>query len=309
MNLAVIKSSAVKLLGNKALAIQAHSPEILLAAGLTGVVASTVLACRATLKVDQVLEAHRATIEHIDNFVELASVGAVKNEYTDQDRKQDLTVVYIQTAQQVAKLYAPAVIVGVASISCILGAHNILKARNLAVMAAYKTLDEGFKAYRNRVAEAYGEDKEYMLRHGLQVEQVIETEIGKDGKAKKVKSTKMVLADPTMPSIYARFFDEGSTQWSPTPMYNLLFLRNQQDYFNDMLRVRGHVFLNEIYDALGLERSHAGQIVGWVVGHGDSFIDFGLYDGTKPRHPDFVNGKEPNVLLDFNVDGVVYDMI
>jgi hypothetical protein len=86
-----------------------------------------------------------------------------------------------------------------------------------------------------------------------------------------------------------------------------MFLQCQQNYFNQQLKARGHVFLNEIYDAIGLERSKAGTIVGWVTdGNGDGYIDFGMFEDASRR---FINGIEPSILLDFNVDGVIYDLI
>lgn len=310
MNLDVIKQGANKLLGSRALLVKAHSPEILLTAGIIGAVASTVLACRATLKVEHVVTKHQYNIDKLELVMEKVKTGEVSlDDYSEQDRKKDLTIIYTQTGMGIAKLYAPAVVVGAASIGCILGAHNILRARNLAVMAAYKVLDEGFKSYRQRVVEEYGEEKDYMLRHNLHAEQVTELVVGEDGKTKKVKSTRLVAKDPDAPSIYARWFDDSCTQWSPTPMYNLAMVRAQQNYFNDMLKVRGHVFLNEIYEAFGMDHTQAGAIVGWVLGNGDNFIDFGVFDEDNPRTRAFCNGHEANVLLDFNVDGVVYDLI
>lgn len=221
--------------------------------------------------------------------------------------EKDLTIVYTQTAIKFAKLFGPPIILGAVSIGCIIGGHNILKSRNVALMAAYRLLDEGFKNYRKRVVEEYGEEKDYMLRHNLRSETIVETEIGEDGKPHKVKKTQLVANEPGMPSIYARFFDEYATQWSKVPEYNIMTLRTQQNYFNDMLKVRGHVFLNEIYDALGMARTAAGSVVGWKLdGNGDGYIDFGIYD---ERNHHVVNGHESSILLDFNVDGVIWNLI
>lgn len=295
-----------KLLGSKALVIKEHAPEILMVAGVVGVVGSTVLACKATLKCDAILYEANDKLETIRECAadpHLLESG----KYTDQDRKQDLTIVYTQTAIKFAKLFGPPIILGAVSIGCIIGGHNILRSRNMAVMAAYRLVDEGFKEYRKRVVEEYGEDKDYMLRHNLRAETIVETEIGEDGKPHKVKKTKLMMKEPGMPSIYSRFFDEYALQWSKIPEYNLMTLRTQQNYFNDMLKVRGHVFLNEIFDALGMDRTAAGSVVGWKLdGNGDGYIDFGIYDN---RNHDGINGHENTFLLDFNVDGVIWDLI
>jgi hypothetical protein len=178
----------------------------------------------------------------------------------------------------------------------------------VAVMAAYKAIEEGFSAYRKRVVEEYGEEKDFVLKNGLRSEQIEETVVDAEtGKSKKVKTNKYGV-DPNGISVYARFYDESCKQWSKTPEYNLMFLKAQQNYFNDMLKARGHVFLNEVYDALGIERTKAAACSGWLLGEGgDNYIDFGLYNAGRSQA--FVNGYENVVLLDFNVDGVIWDLI
>lgn len=107
-------------------------------------------------------------------------------------------------------------------------------------------------------------------------------------------------------SVYARCFDEGCYGWQKSAEYNLTFLKHAMQYANDMLKNKGHVFLNEIYDMLGIPRSKAGQIVGWRLNgpNSDNFIDFDL---DAPRNANFINGKTNVVLLDFNVDGPILD--
>jgi hypothetical protein len=194
--------------------------------------------------------------------------------------------------------------VGGASIAALTRSHNILNERNAALTAAYAALDKGFKEYRHRVVEKYGEDQDLEFRHGSREVEIIDEETGKK------KTVTRVGYDE--PSIYARFFDPLSTSWSKEPEYNLLFLKCQQSYANDLLLARGHVFLNEVYDLLGIPRSKAGSIVGWIVTAGtitDNHIDFGIYKGGDHTIRDFVNGRENSILLDFNVDGVIYEKI
>lgn len=325
-----IGNTLSKISGRTGLVLQKHSPEILIVVGITGIVGSTIMACRATLKADEVIEKHNEKVEAIKFCIERPNDVAGLQEYTDTDHKRDMTVTYAQTAMDFILLYGPSVTLGVAGIACVIGAHGIMKKRNLALMAAYKAIEEGFSAYRKRIVEEYGEDKDYMFRHGLYQEKIDTMKIDDQGKAKKVKKEVLVnKKDPNNLSIYARWFEKphndgsgkGSRQWCPTSEYNLTFLKGQQNYWNDMLQVRGHVFLNEVYDSLGFERVPAGQVVGWVLGEGDGFIDFGMYNGTDRKsadgselvvgdwNRDFINGYQNTVLLDFNVDGVVYEMI
>jgi len=298
-----------KITGRTGLVMQKNSPEILLVVGVAGTVVSAVLACRATLKVEEVLDNHKAKAEKINDCWEKVKEGDISlDEYSENDHRKDLTVTYVQTSVEFVKLYGPAITLGIASIACIIGAHGIMKTRNVALMAAYKAVEESFNAYRKRVVEEHGEQADYMYKNGLRSEVVTENEVDEDGKVRKVKKTNMIK-DPGVPSLYARFYDESCTQWSKNAEYNLMFLRSQQSYHNEMLKVRGHVFLNEVYDALGIPRTKPGSVVGWVFGEGDSFIDFGIFDGDRERARAFVNGNERNILLDFNVDGVINDLI
>jgi hypothetical protein len=182
-----------------------------------------------------------------------------------------------------------------------------MKKRNLALVAAYKAIEEGFMAYRKRVIQEHGEKADYMYKNGLRSETVVETEVDEKGKSYKVKKEKLIK-DPNGLSVYAKFFDETCRQWSKNAEYNLMFLKAQQNYYNNLLMARGHVFLNEVYDALGIPRTQAGSIVGWVIGGGDNNIDFGIFDGDRPIVRNFVNGYEHSILLDFNVDGAIYDL-
>ena len=270
-----------------------HSPAILFVGGVAGVITSTVMACKATLRIEDVLK---------DTQNKQEAVRELKHDdYSEDDRKKDLAYLQIRNVVAITKLYAPSVIVGVVSIGALVGSHQILTKRNAALTAAYAALEKGFRDYRKRVIDAIGEEKEEKLYYPR--EEIEETD-------EKGKKTKTSVALPGTPSIYARFFDEYNKNWNPNPEYNMAFLKAQQNYANDMLLARGHVFLNEIYDALGLERSKPGAVVGWVTSaDGDNFIDFGIFNGKNKAARLFVNGGEPSILLDFNVDGVIYDKI
>lgn len=307
MKIETIKLAISKTAGRGGLLLKKHSPEILMAAGVVGIVTSTVMACKATLKVDSVLEEAKQKKDKIDEAWEKVKEGEIAlDDYSEKDHNKDLVVVKVQTAVSFVKLYGPAVTLGVASIACILGAHGIMRKRNLALVAAYKAIEQSFVDYRNRVIEEFGADKDRDYKTGIRRTLVNEL----DDKGKPTKKVKVVeTQDPNAISQYARFFDESSTQWSKTPEYNLTFLKCQQNYANDLLHSRGHIFLNEVYDMIGVPRTQAGAIVGWVKGEGDEFVDFGIFDGDNMKTRDFVNGYERSILLDFNVAGVIYDMI
>ena len=290
--------------------IKKASPEIMVVAGVVGVVTSTVMACKATTKVNDILEETRKQVDDVHNVLDSDVVS--EDEYTNDDAKKDLAIIYTQTGVKLIKLYAPSVIVGALSITGILTSHKILKKRNVALTAAYATIDRSFKEYRGRVVERFGKELDRELRYNIKAQEIEEKTVDKDGNETVEKKTISVV-DPNMYSDYARIFDNGSMGWTKDPEYNLMFLKLQQNQANDRLRAQGYLFLNDVYDMLGIPRTKAGQIVGWVYDEenpvGDNFVDFGIYDIYNEKACDFVNGRERSIVLDFNVDGNILDMI
>lgn len=292
LNLGAMKTIATKSVSRAQLLISKTSPEILIGVGIVGAIGATVFACRATLKLPSIVDLAADEINEIKS-------------HSDVDKKnhgKELTKVYISTAVDVAKLYMPAILIGGASIACLVGSHNIMQRRNAALLAAYKMVDEGFKRYRDTIADEYGFDREKELYIKSREEAV---SVEEDGKMVEKKSNKLNGV-----SQYARFFDETNIEWTKSPEQNLFFLRCQQNYANDQLQARGHIFLNEVYDLLHIPRSQAGALVGWTLQEGEeNIVDFGIYDLDNISSRDFVNGYERSILLDFNVDGVIYDLI
>lgn len=284
-----------------------HSPEVLIVAGTIGVVASAVMACKATTKAGKIKEEMN---EEMDKIHEVAE--AHREDYTEEDLKKDTTIVYTQTAVKYVKLYAPSVALGVVSLTCILASNGILRKRNIALAAAYTAVDKGFKEYRGRVVERFGTELDKELRYNIKAKEFEEPVVDEKGK-EKIKKETVSVADPNLYSDYARFFDDGCLGWSKDAEYNLTFLKQQQNYANDLLKKKGHLFLNEVYDMLGIPRTRAGQVVGWIYDEkhpiGDNFVDFGIYDMNREKVRDFVNGYERVILLDFNVDGNILDLI
>ena len=285
-----------------------HSPEILAGVGVVGVVGSLVMACKATTKLSDILEESK---EQLDKIKEVAADPAYEEKYSQDDAKKDTTITYVQTAMKVTKLYAPSVILCASSLGCLLASNNILKKRNAALSAAYMTVDKSFKEYRKRVADRFGEEVEKEIRYNIKAEEI--TKVDENGN--EVTETVKIMDgtdDPNSYSDYARFFDESCAAWQNDAEYNLTFLKAQQQYANDLLKAKGRLFLNEVYRMLGIDETKAGQVVGWVYNPdnptGDNFVDFGIYNMQRERVRAFVNGYEPNILLDFNVDGVIWNL-
>lgn len=297
-----MKTNIMKYINKGKFMLMKHSPEILVTAGVIGSVVGAVMACRATTKVHEVIEDHKEAVEMIhDQFEETAG---------SKEEKRALTAAYFRTGVDFAKLYAPSISVGALSITSILAGNNILRKRNVALAAAYAAVDNSFKDYRGRVIKRFGEEVDHELRHGLRQEKVEEIVVDENGKEKKVKKT-VTVADEPGQSDYARIFAKGEAKaWEPNYDYNLMFLKAQQNYANDLLHAHKYLFLNEVYDMLGIERSVAGQVVGWMIDDacdaGDNYVDFGMREIVRKKS-DQPGDYEHVILLDFNVDGPILD--
>lgn len=291
-----MKFDNIKQLANAAkLALDKNSSEILIFGGIACGVAAIFMACKETTHLEETKEKCAAEIEE------------VKKDKDAPTYKRDLTFAYLQSVGRFARLYGPAVALEAASISAVCKGHSIMKERNLAMAAAYSAIDEGFKKYRRRVADEFGEEVDRRIRFGGQEESIQVTETDEEGKEKKKKVKGLNYVDC---SDYARFFDCGSIKWTKNADDNLFTLRQLERYANECLEARGHIFLNEVYDMLDIPRTRAGAVVGWILGDGmQNHISFGLYDINDEAKRRFVNGLEENILLDFNVDGIIYDKI
>ena len=290
------------------LKLKKHSPEILVVGGVVGLVASGVMACKATTKLSAILDDSKEQIELFDKVA--ANPEMVNEEYTVEDAEKDKKIVRVQTAVKVAKLYAPSIAVGVVSIGAIFASNNIMRKRNVALGAAYATVDRAFKDYRNRVVDRFGEELDKELRYNLKTKEVKETVEDENGKKKTVKRNIKYMDSP-MPSEFAVIYDDGCAGWTKDPEDNKFFLIQQQRYANERLKRRGYLSLNEVYELLGFPSTKAGQVVGWLYDckdpnyKGDNFVDFGLYNVDCEPNRDFVNGYERNIILDFNVAPII----
>lgn len=308
--LSKVSTSAAKFAGKAEFTIKKNSPEILLGAGIVGFVGTIVLACRATCRADEVLEFHRRKIKDINDAKEIADADPEgEMSYDIEIYRQDKAVRYLKTTGSLAKLYAPTIAVGTLSLACILTSRNIMQKRYLGVVAAYNGLSAAFEEYRKRVRDEYGEGLDKHFRYGTTYDELpVYDENGKKTKEKeRVEKTETGMVIPNDDS--CRFFDSSNPNWDKNPTFSMMWLRGQQNILNDILHTRGHVFLNEVYDALGFPHTPQGAVLGWIDGEGDNCIDFGLYDPNKESVRRFVNGVDNVIMLEFNHDGVIWDKI
>lgn len=292
-----IMSKASGALNKIGFGLKKRSPEILVAVGVVGTVVSAVMACKATTKINTILD---ETKEQLGKIHEYAGNPDA------EDAKKDTAIVYAQTGVKLAKLYAPAVGLGILSISSILASNNILRKRNMAISAALAAATQDFKDYRNCVIERFGKEVDHQLRYNIKAEEIEETVTDEKGKEKKVKKS-IEVADPNA-SGYVKYFTRSNPYWEEDSSYVEMFLRSQQNYANDKLKATGHLTLNDVYDMLGFHDSKAGMVVGWIYDldhpNGDNYVEF---DVKKVNLPNEQGGYEEAYAIDFNVDGNIYN--
>lgn len=290
------KQNITRTVGRKVLTVKKNSPHIFFAAGVVGFAGTVVMACKATMKLEKTIDEIHEDLDNVKGMGESAREMNPEGEYAQGQYHKDLLYVYGKSTVKLGRLYGPSIILGVASVGALTGSHVQLTRRNSALTATAAAISKAYDEYRVRIQEELGEEKELDIYRGITEEET------KDENGKKVRQR---YVDTNAFSVYARMFEESNMNWRNNNEMNRLFIQSQQNYANHLLHARGHVFLNEVYDSLGLERSKAGQVVGWVLeGDGDGYIDFGLFEA---RNSEFLNGHEPCIILDFNVDGVVYD--
>lgn len=299
-----MKVNVSKKLNKFAIKVKKHSPEICIILGVGGVVVSTVMACKATTKAETIVAEAKETLNIIHAGQETGEIS--EEEYTQEDAKKDKAILYLQTGIKVVKVYVPAIMVGTASLTAIIASNRILTKRNVALTAAYATINKSFEEYRSRVIEKYGEEAEKEIRYGIKAKKIETTETDAEtGKEKKVKKTVNVV-DPNLASPYAFYFDKTNPNYKDIYEYNEMFLRSQESYANDLLNARGYVFLNDVLDSLDIPRTKEGQIVGWTTDGEDGYINFRMQEVERETEEGTI---EAAILLDFNVEGSVLEKI
>lgn len=301
-----------RFIGKTGFTVKKNSPEILLGVGIVGFVGTVVMASKATLKAGDVIEKHKKKMAEINEAVAMEKEEELVEGYSTQIAPQEKVYTCIKTGGEFIKLYWPAVTMGSISIACILKSHSIMQARYLGAVAAFNAVSEAFKTYRERVIEEEGEIADRHYRYGTEREKLMEEITDENGKKKKQKTEVETLDSSKLPKYdFCRVFDESNRNWDPNPTMSMMFLKGQQAVMNNILHTRGHLFLNEVYEALGFEQCPEGQVVGWIDDDPDetTYVNFGLYDYENGDVARFVNGKASSILLNFNHDGVIFEKI
>ena len=296
-----------------------HSPEILMCLGGATFVATVVVACKETVKEEDIL------IEHDFALADIESEHEDNQLFDDAAYKKSKINAYKHVTIETVKNYAPAVVLGTTSLACFFGAFGIMRKRYATIVLAYGALEESFRKYRERVIESRGVEEDIYYLTGAKPKSITV----KDEDGKKEKKQQLTLQDGSIASPYVfkfgKYCADGSLnkQWSEEQQSNLSYVLGQQDWLNSQLyfrnvfddkhrvKIRGSVMLNEVRDLLGEIAIPAGSVVGWRYSNGEhkcnGYIDFRITEATEI---DEETGREiPCLIINPNVDGMIYDLL
>lgn len=304
-----IVTTAKSMLSSSKYQIKKHSPEILIVTGVIGVVTSTVLACKATLKAKDVVDDLRERLDEIKETKEEALAAEEVEEIDESIFKKATFATVASASWKLTKLYLPSVILGSLSIASIFASNNILRKRNACLAAAYAGLDKSFTEYRKRVADKWGEEAEKEIRYNMEKKKIEETEVDENGKEKK-KTRTVGVADIGDFSDYAVYFND-SVFYRGDKSYDLYFLNAKAKWLNDKFRSKKWLTLSEVYEELGVKvtdrQEKASLVVGWKLEKnnevGDNAVLFDIVESYREREDGEI---EPCVIVDFNVDGDIF---
>lgn len=285
--------------------ISKHAPTILSITASAGVIATGYLAWKAGTRFEDVegrdWDRRKECLKNAD---------IIPDEDVPKIERKNRILFILDTVRTVA----PAAIVGAATITMIYFSNSISKKRLAAVGAAYATLQTAFDGYKRTMVEALGKESvEKILKPKLpNVGKSAEEILSSDNKSDAANVSDAVVNSLKALSPYARIIaEESSTCWDPNEDYTSQNLAAVQLWANRRLERKGHLFLNEVFDQLGLSRTREGAVVGWLKnGEGDGYVSFGDFDASIYRVPsEDYSRVDSNFIVDFNVDGVIWDRI
>lgn len=296
MNVNIIKKNAIICAQKMCFKLKKRSPELLITAGFVSVVGGTIVACKGTLKVKELVDEHHELKHEIDEAVACGRVDKDGNVYTENDAKADKRIITARLVLNCVKYYAPAAGLLILGMFCVCKSHSIMSARLNAAISAYNGLKVTFDAYRDNVKEHISEEKEKDILNDTLHE------------CSAYNSKYVLNSRCAMPSV---LWDAGNAEWTTSAFHNKCYYVTQINQLNRLLRERGYVFLNEAYEAFGIPVTAEGQYLGWTseipeTDGKDAFISMG------PNAENFVNEVEngewdnicaPGILFYPNVHG------
>lgn len=233
--------------------VKKNDATILTCIGGAGVVATTIMAVKATPK------------------------ALEKIEVATEEKGEELTK--FEKAIVAAPTYIPTALVGIGTLTCIFGANVLNKQHQAALVSAYTVLDSSFKEYKQKVKDIYGEETHQNIVDSIAVEKA-DPDIVVRGNYLGTNcdlSTEESCSEPVL------FYDEYSNRFFEASVEQVM---NAEYHLNRNYVLRGYSYLNELYEFLGLEETDYGSVLGWAPNDdGMYWIEFNhrkttLKDGT-----------------------------
>ena len=291
--------NALMRLGKPGMKAAKYLPELAMGIGAGLVVVAGVKCCKDTLDLEDVIDEARYEIEEAK---------------ANDANGRMMTIVYLKAGGRFIRLYGADIGTGLFGLAMMFYGFGVESGRLMDTIAAYKVLEGANKHLKGGVIDKYGKDAYEEIMYGMKREDVELEEIDEDGevKTRKLKKTKVYPEDEGYSDL-AVFFGPGNPLHTKNAAFNLMRLREIENYMTNRLRIEKHLFLNDVLEAIGEKHTPEGAIKGWIYGDGgDDFVSFGIdwEDAEKkPAVRRFLNGIEHTVWLDFNVDGIIWDKI
>ena len=291
------------------------SPELLIASSILAAMASILLASKATLRAESIVGVSNKKIAKVKEKMNDDNLLA-NNKYSIEQGRKDLVKLYSKLSWELTKLYGPAAITFLMSVASILSSHKVMKGRNLALAAAYTTLENGYRNYRSRVKDKIGEIAENEIYKNIYPDKKkVLVSDGKGGFKEVEEEVKNPHLEPN--SDYTYLFDESNPDWTKSGRMNIDFLLVREKFLNMKLKAQGYLFLYDVYDSLGIDAGQLGEkklqasrVVGWIYDLNDptrdNYVSFGLADelgNLTEEAMEMVRAGERSVWLEFNPDG------
>lgn len=229
-------------MNNFNLFLKKHSSTILSSVGIVGVVATAVTTGKAVTKAEKILERLK------------------------EDKGEELTT--SETLRAVAPTYVAPVLIGASTIACILGANVLNKRAQASLMSAYALVNTSYKEYKDKLKELYGQEAHKNIVESLMVEKAKDVQIN----AECLMNNCNLELDCEDKNEKHLFYDEWSGRYFESTIEKVL---SAEYHINRNFVLRGHAFLGEFYEFLGLEETEFGNVAGWAVCDDEIYwIDF-----------------------------------
>lgn len=283
-----------------------HSPLLLTVGGVLGLGATAYLAYKSAGKVEKITEAiedRRAQEAEIDGLMQIPVRDLTEEQETKI--KEFTPVKRTEVVRDLAGALALPVVTGTLSVCSIALGYYILNNRLLNVAASLATATAENVFYRQKFEKKYGKEQaQEFYTPDTQRSEIVMNENGKEEEViKNDKHTKKILNGV--------WFDQSENYVSDDHQYNLAQIKSAEEHCSLKLFRAGVLRLNEVRDALGVQRSKDGEAVGWTTSDTSFFLSETIHrESTKmvdPETGEIVIKDLPQIYISWPTPHYIYD--